>query len=489
MSGTGVQVSVTALAGTGNGDDTREAQLFLVGITSRGATDAPIIARSYPELVDLTGPRTLAGAAHDAARAYFASNAGTGRVVLARATGPGVLTTGTVTVKDRAAAPLDTISLNASSVGSWSSAVSVVVTNGPAPATVNLAVRLDGKVIETFAGLATPAAIAQALLLSQYVRAVNLGSASDPTATPGINLPAVGTYTLSAGNADTANITTTELIAALTRFTPEYGPGLVAIPGQPISLVGPALAAHGASFGRIAIGAAPAGTTVQGAITAARALRTVPGSRALGMVYPWVTIPADGEAGARLVSPEGIYAGKRAAAIAAVGVWQPPAGDFGVIDYSTGPERSLTGPDIDALVDEAIIPIAPTPTARIYGDRSLSADEVTWRFLSYSDEVNAIAFDARGVMDAFVGRPIDGLSGQFFASMLTALIGVLQPYAVAGGLVPGNGDPGYVISFSANTAASVSTGVAIADIAVRPPSVAELIRIRLTKTGIVPAAA
>lgn len=484
---TGVQITIGATAGSGGGDATLVAQFFLTGVSTRGSVTAPTIARSYSEFTDFTDGRTTAGSAHDAVRSFFAENEGTGRVVFQRVTGPGANTLGTVILKDRSTNPgLNTLTINAASPGSWSSLVTVVVSDGVLAGTCTIAVQYRGVTVETYPNLANPTEVVQALSISTYVRAVNLGSASVAPA----NIPLAGSFPLSAGADDAANVTLAQLTAGLAMFTPDYGPGFVAIPGQPASTtLAAALGSHCQANSRIAATSPAAGTTPASAVTLARTLRASTGARALGMVYPWVTLPADGEAGIRMVSPEGAYAGRRAAAIAREGVWQPPAGEFGAFQYVTGVEVALTAVQVNALVDDAIIPIVTQPSPRVYGDRSLSADEVTWRFLSYSDLVNAVAYDCRKVMDRYVGRSIDGLRGGFFASMLTDLNGALQPYVDGGGLVPQGGDPGYLIDLSANNASTISAGVAIADISLRPPSVAELIKIRLTKVGFTPAAA
>lgn len=483
---TGVQVTIGAVASPGGGDATLEAQFFLPGVSTRGVVNAPIIARSYAEFTDQVGPRYTGGSAHDAVRAYFAEAQGTGRVVFSRTVGPGATSAGTVALKDRSTAPgLNTLTINASSPGPWSSNLSVIVTDGITAGTFTIAVALAGVTVETYRNLTSPADAVTALSISNYVRAVNAGSI---TTAPGNN-PLVGTFTLTAGADDAANVTATQLVAALGVFTPDLGPGIVAIPGQAATAVAAGIGAHINSTNRIGVLAAAAGTTVPSVVNLARTLRATTGARALGLVYPWVTLPTDGEATARLVSPEGAYAGRRAAVIGQVGVWQPPAGTFGQFNYIAGPEIALTAANIDSLVDDAIIPIAATPSPRIYGDRSLSADEVTWRFLSYSDEANLIAYRCQTVMTGKVGRTIDGLKGVFFAEVLTDLGAVLTEIAAQGGLVPDKGDPGWSIDLSANTPTLIAQGTAIADVYFRPPSVAELIRIRLTKTGFTPAAA
>lgn len=488
---TGVQVTIGAAAGSGGGDPTLEAQFFVIGTSQRGSTTEPIIAKSYTEFTDKVGPRTTTGSAHDAVRAYFAENEGTGRIVFGRAVGPGAVSKGTLTLQDLAATALDTLRIDAASVGMWSANVTVEVTDGALADTFTLTIRNNGNVVEAYSNLTSPAAAVAALASSDYVRAVNLGSA---TVAPGNNPKPLSPTALSAGADDVQSVGYGELVGVLDMFSPDLGPGIIAIPGQPQGVV-TNLAAHCLANNRVGVVAAAAGTTPSSASDLVRALRSTNGARNVAMIYPWIVLPADGEAGVRTVPPEGAYAGRRAAAIGRVGVWQPPAGEYGAFSYVLAPEVVVTAAQRDALVDDAVIPIVASPTPRIYGARSLSAEETTWRFLSYSDLANLIAYHARQVMDGYIGRSIDGLRGKFFVEMRNDLASVMQPYADGGGLVPGTDssgqqtDPGFVIDLSANTGASVMAGQAIADISFRPPSVAELIRIRLTKTGLTPVAA
>jgi hypothetical protein len=476
---TGVQVTIGAAAGSGGGDPTLEAQYFLAGTSQRGDIVKPIVARSYAEFTDLCGARTTAGFAHDSVRAFFGENEGVGRVVFARTVGPGTVNAATVTLKDRSGAGgVNTLVATAANPGSWGAGIAVVVTDGFITNTYNIAVTYGGATVETFANLTSPADAVTAAAASLWVRFTNSGSV---TAAP-TNNPLAGTFSLVGGADDVANVAQSHLVSALDRFGPEYGPGLVAIPGQP-QTVAASLAAHCALRNRSGVVSPAAGTAYSAAITLARGLRATTNARTLRMIHPWVTLPADGEAGVRTVSPEGFYAGRRAATIGRVGVWQPPAGDLGQAVYILGPEYAMTAAQRDALVDDAVVPIVATPSTRIYGDRSLAADEITWRFGSYTEEANAIAYDCATSMEGLVGRAIDGLRGAFFADMRTRLVGILAFYADQGGLSPGDSDPGYTVSLSGNNATTLGLGHAVADVSFRPPGVAELIQIRLTKSG------
>jgi len=476
---TGVQVTIGAAAGAGGGDPTLEAQYFLAGTSQRGDVTKPIIARSYAEFTDLCGLRTTTGFAHDSVRSFFGENEGVGRVVFARTVGPGTVNAATVTLKDRSGAGgANTLVATAANPGSWGAGISLVITDGFITNTYNVAVTYGGSTVETFANLTSPADAVTAAAASLWVRFTNAGSVQ----TPPTNNPLAGTFALVGGADDVANVAQSHLVAALDRFGPEYGPGLVAIPGQPTT-VAASLATHCAAKNRTGVVSPPAGTSSASAITLARGLRSTTNARTLRLVHPYVTLPADGEAGVRTVSPEGFYAGRRAATIGRVGVWQPPAGDLGQAVYVLGPEYVMTTTQRDALVDDAIVPIVGTPTTRIYGDRSLASDEITWRFGSYTELANALAYDCSGAMEGLVGRSIDGLRGGFFADMRTRLVGILASYADQGGLAPSDADPGYTVDLSANNATTLGLGRALADVSFRPPGVAELITVRLTKSG------
>lgn len=448
---------------------------FLVGLSERGSVTAPILIRSASEARAKIGGRTGYGVALDQIETFLAEAAPADvQVYFSRAVGPAAAV-GTATLMDRAGAPVATLRLDAADPGQWSSRLTYTVADGVAANTFTITLFLDGTQVEQYRDLTSPADAVAAMLNSLYVRAVDLGSG---TAAPANNPAVVAAPTaLSAGNDDRAAVNAAVLIAALDRFSPDLGPGIAAIPGQPHTTVGAQLAAWALQNGRIAATAPPAGSTVAAAGTAARGLRASTGSERLGFFFPHVTV-SDGAGGTRTLSPEGAVAGVRAR----LGMtWALPAGPNGSFRAVLGAETDLTAAEVSALDDDAVSTIRSDETGvRLYGWRSLSPDETNYHWLKTADHLNELQFLGKQRLDALL-PDIVGADGRFLASVVTALDGIIGPRATATppAVYAGPDDPGYVIDTSGTTPEMLVAGQVAVELAVRDAPGAKLIRFRL----------
>jgi hypothetical protein len=363
----------------------------------------------------------------------------------------------------------------------------VQVIAGSQTGTFTIVLSYNGTEVERYRDLSDPAtAVSQINAYSGYVKATNLGSV---TSAPGNNPAVLASTSLASGANDSGSVTSSMLVTALSRFNADLGPGIVGIPGQPSSAVAAGLMAHAKAYNRVAITAPASGTSVSAAASAARGLRTTTGSERLAFVYPWVQIP-DGAGGTRTISPEGFVAGRRAATIDAAGAAsasRAPAGEAGIARYATGVERLLTTDDINTLDADAVSAIRTLAgVPRLYGWRSLSMDEVNYRFLSTADLLDDISARGLAILERYVYRTIDG-KGHLFLQIENDLQGLLAPIADAGGLYArpdGNPpDPGFKIDLgpTVNTPASIGRGEIRAIVEVRDSPLAALIRMTLVK--------
>jgi hypothetical protein len=128
-------------------------------------------------------------------------------------------------------------------------------------------------------------------------------------------------------------------------------------------------------------------------VTAAKSLRNTAGADSAGFVHPWVQIP-DGAGGVRTISPEAsppASAPGRSSTPAASST--APFGEAGKAQFVTGAEATLTSAEASTLADGAISPVrVMLGGVRLYDWRSLSADEANWKFLTYRDLVNDVAY-------------------------------------------------------------------------------------------------
>lgn len=444
---------------------------FVTGLFQRGSTDATVVS-SLSQFIALYGDRPTYSFAYDDLTTYFRE--GGGEAVIARVVGPAA-TTGT-RVFNASGTTTPTIRFDASSPGSWSAGVQVEIT-AAATGTVTVGVYYAGEVVNRYSNLGSVAAIVNAVNQSSFVKAYDLGGA----------LPAPTAKTaLSAGSDDRLNVDTTRMIAALARFSPDFGVGAVAIPGYTVDQVGGALQTHANDNRRIALLHLAQDLTVQDAAAAGEGFVSAQG-KSVGIFHPWVQIPGPGNT-PLTVPPTGYVAAKRAIAHREVGAWRVPAGQIAQADYLTGVDNQYTTAEANAL-DEANVSVIRSfaGTIELYGYRSLSTDEGTYPLLNKQDATNVVAQDLEAILQPRVFGSVDA-DGIFFETIKGDCIGYLDPIRQLGGLyalknVSGDDvDPGYqvVVDATLNTAASLSKNEVYVKVGLRWSPVAELIYLTIT---------
>lgn len=480
--GPGVVTEMATRAGQATSGGADSGRYFVAGLFDRGHTDAAVRVSSLKELTDRFGDRPAYSAAWDSLSTYFAE--GGSQAYVARVVGPAA-TVGTLTLKDRAGTPLNTLRIDALGAGTWSTGVTVQILDGTVAGTVKALIRAAGNV-ETFDNATSPADLANKLNDSRYVRGTDLGSA---TAAPN-NLPAVLAETaLSAGADDRTSVTTALMTAALDRFPSNLGTGVVALPGYTADLVGAALRTHAKTTRRVAILAAAVGASVADVKSLAQTLTSADGSYTM-LAYPWVRITiAPGVT--QLISPEGYVAAARARAHTAVGPWGAAAGVGSAARTLVGLATEVSqndGSDLNAAGVSCIRTVAGQ--IMLYGYRSLAIDSVNYRLLSAQDTMNYIAQRAEDALARFVFAPMnEGVLGQVDGT----LRGICDEVRLRGGLYPWYTnatprvliDPGYSVEVvGVNTRETLATGALNAQVAVRLTEGAELIHLTLIRVGL-----
>jgi hypothetical protein len=456
----------------------RSGRYFLAGITERGPVDRSVIVRSVADLVRVFGARVTYGAVYDDVVTFIEE--GGGEAVVSRVVPAAGTTVGTLTLSS--ATPTTVARVDAANPGAWSTGVTVEVLAGTTAGTARVIVRhaaapggiaLDANNVTGGADLASKASG------NEFVKVTDLGGA-------GIPAPIAATP-LSAGNDNRAAIAVADYATALTRFGRELGDGAVSIPGQPSSAVGAILDAHAKANNRLALLAAARSTTQANLITAAAALN----SESSGLFAPWVLVP-DGAGGSRAISPEGYVAAMRARAHDTEGPYRAPAGVIAVARYVVGLDQAFdrtAGDALDLGRVSAIRSIAGT--TRLYGWRSLSQDEANYALLTGRDMLNRISVAAELESEDYVFATVDG-RGLMLGRLAGDLVGIVEPYAAAGGLfarLDPDGkvlDPGYRVQADArnNPVESLANNVVNADISIRVSPVGSLINVRITKAGL-----
>jgi phage tail sheath protein FI len=477
----GVVVSTATRSGPSTALRAPSGQFFLSGLTERGDTDAPTLVRSMADVDIYLGSRVTYGAVWDQLKTFF--DEGGQQAYVARVVG-GAATKGTITLDDRAGAPVDTLRIDAQNEGAWSANLTVEVQDGASPNTFRIILRLDGDIVGDFNNLTAPSDAVAAMATSPFARAVDLGSV---TAAPN-NRPAVMAATaLSAGTDDRAAVVAAGYTAALAQFTPGYGDGAVAIPGQTGSTVWGAIITHCEANNRIALLAGIINETEANLKTQAATLD----SEYAGLFAPWVVV-SDGGTGTRTISPEGFVAACRARAHERIGPWGVPAGLMGKANSVLDLAQDFNSDSGNALNEAKVSVIRKIAgTVRLYGWRSLSSDVAGYRFLKDRDLMNRLVVEAEKRLEQFVFAAIDS-KGKLLSSVNAELVGMVEPIKVAGGLYPrldsdGNEiDPGYAVDTSnaVNTALTLADNEIRAALQVRVSPTSELVTLSIVKVGI-----
>ena len=474
----GVNVTTMTRTGPSAPNIPPSGQVFMAGMAEKGSVTEPVLCRSIADFAAEFGDRTTYSELYDNVALYFEEGGGQAWVI--RVVGSAA-TTGTLTLDDRKpVTPVDTIKLDATSPGAWSDDVDIVVTD-LSGATVQVEVVVNSETVETFTA-DTVADLVTAMESSAYVVPTNLGS---NTAAPD-NMPAEGTFHLSAGTDDRNNIAVGDYEDALALFDNSLGDGAVAIPGVG-STVHAALIAHAnASDRRIALLSDSVTASEATLLSAADGLN----SEFAGLFAPWVQINTT--TGLKYTSPEGYVAAVRNRAHLEAGPWRVPAGQIATARSLVGLKYNYTRAQGDALDAGKVNAIRYIQgSVRLYGWRSLSDDTDNYAMLTGRDVLNRVVVTAELLLEQFVFQPIDG-KGQLLSSVNGALVGILEPMYAAGGLyalyAPSGTliDRGYLVETgpAVNTLASLSNNEVRARVSIRVSPSAALISVTVVKVGL-----
>lgn len=481
----GVVVTRAAAAGSLFPVPVPSASYFVVGLAARGSSTDIVRVTSMAQFEATFGTRPSYGNLYDDIQTFFSE--GGGEAYVARVVGPSATQGSLATpLQDRAGTPVNTMQVTAKGPGAWSSDVTVSISNGTVTNTFTISVLYQGVEVERYANLASPADAVTKTAGSAWVSVTNLASA---TAAPNNNPAVTGSpVALSAGTDDRGSVDAAALVAALTRFGPQFGDGCVAIPGGG-DATHAGLIAHAKANNRVALLASARGSSSTQLATLANSLD----SECAGLFAPWLQI-RDAFGGLSSIPPDGYVAAVRARAHREVGPWQAPAGNRARSVVVVAPDQVFDVATSGALEDAKVNPILPVSGGvRLYGWRSLSSDTANWRLLTGIDVINRIVVAAGQELDPYVFSTIDA-QGHLLASIEGALTGIVKPMADAGGLYPwidsdtqgGDPimrDPGYSVTTDP-TREVASANTVKATVAVRVSPTGVLLQLVVTKVGV-----
>lgn len=499
----GISVTTGVRVGPTGSDVAPSSTFFVAGTAQRGPTNRARLVLSMSQFEAIYGSFTSDTTLHDYVKTYF-EEGGT-RAYVARAVGSGAATA-TVNVVDASAGVC--FSLTAASSGDWANTsggqeglkADVSVDTGA----VTITVYYQNEVVFT-AGPFTNETLTDGSTkyAKQFVvEAINSAPSLTElmTAATGASVlsPAEDMYELVGGVDHTSAPTNTQVAAALALFDYDLGAGVVAAPGWTAATIWEPLRDHAAANRRIAYlgfgNGSSFDTTAEVIAAADDYWGTTAAAREsasyMAFFWPWVRVP-DGFGSTRAQSPEAFAAAGRARAHVATGPWRAGAGELTSARYVTGLVQEVTRSMANALDDGRVNALRVINGAvRVYGARSVSADETNWRFITYRDTLNYITAAAESALEPLVFKPIDG-RGTLFGEVEAALTAIMEPIRTSGGLYEGFNpdtgqpvDPGYSVDVSSvnNSTANLALGTVTANVGVRVSPVADKYNITITKS-------
>lgn len=479
----GIVVNTSVRSGPSAVNQNPAATFFVVGRTERGEAGAPRLIGSLSDYETVFGQFISTGVVHQQVQTFFEE--GGAQVYVSRIVGASA-TAGTLEIAGSGGSGT-ALTLTAVGEGPWSADLSVAVTTLGSGLQVRLF--LDNSLVYTTGEVSGSAAAAARInsspVGSLYVTAVS-GSGT---------LTVTEQTSFSSGTADESGIDDSVYIDALADFGEDLGPGAVAIPDDGGFTnrfnIHSALIAHASTSNRIALLAFDYDSSANEAEMDAAALSTLPNTEYAAAFFPWLTMTTD--LGTSLdISPEGFVAAKRAVVQNSVGSWAPYAGLVSESKYVTGVTEGLNKSDGDDLDENRINAIRIiNGRVRIYGARSLSADEDNYRFITSREMLNFVVDGAKRTLEDLVFSPIDGRSS-LFSEVNGRLVALLEPIRVAGGLFEAFDSSGRRIDYgysvqvtdAINPLSQLAGGLVKAKVGIRVSSTADQIQVDVTKSNL-----
>lgn len=468
------------------------APWFVTGMAQRGPVNAPVSVQSMGDYATKLGGRSGYTALYDALELFF-RDGGT-QAWVSRVVGPSAAAA-SVVLNDSASTPLATLTVRANSPGAWGNGanggLSVAVVAGPQPNTYQLVIYLGGAVVESSPNLTAPADAVAWSSMSAYVTITNSNSAS---AAPTNNPAVIPSTPLALGVDDNTTITEDTWTAALTRFSPDLGPGQVSAPGRTTDAAHSALLAHANANNRIALMDALDTPTASTLVTSASAalFNNLDGARGC-LCAPWVNIPGVASVGPiptapRAVAPSALFAARIAQTDITTGNVNAPAAGSpdGVSDHAIGVTQNYSAADRGLLNSVGVNVIRSiNAVVQVYGFRSLSSDP-NWVQLNWGRLRMAITWEGTNVASGIAQfAQLDG-KGQTLGRLNGHLAGMLQRYWQLGALYGQNASDAFAVDTSANvnTPATLAAGLVIAVLAIRRAPMAEFVQIQIVNVPI-----
>ena len=221
----GVYVNVSAAAPSPNGN-APTGTWFVTGTPTQGPTGTAIPISSMTDYTNYLGARTSTSQTlYDSLDEFF--HDGGVLAYVSRIVGPSAVPAAVVINDTASPSPVSTLTVTANGAGTWGNNVSVTIAAGSAANSYTISVINNGVVAAKSPNLFFPQdAVTWAASQAPYQVLVTIVNDGSPTSPPNNN-PGVGTFALTGGVDDFADITENGWTNALTAFLASLGPGQV----------------------------------------------------------------------------------------------------------------------------------------------------------------------------------------------------------------------------------------------------------------------
>lgn len=419
---------------------TRTDTWFVLGITERGPTDAPVLSVSDAGFTDVFGGDIAASYLPITAQRFFLE--GGRRLYTQRVVGPDAVK---ATASFNDSTPAATLAVDGLAAGAWYNGLRITILDEDDEGIDDdsFAIQVeneDGDILELSPNFTTKTDAVSWSEISEYVRVRSLA---------GTGIPVGVTQTaLTLGDDDIAGITNDDYIAALAKLPKRLGPGQVSVPGSTNQALRSIISEHCAIFNRRAVFASPNSGSRSVLESASLAHKLDYNSRFSAMFGPWDIIA--GRFGVtRTIPPEGRIAGTIARVDLLGNPNQPAAGDNGRAIRTLDVSHNFSDEDYTKL-NLAGCNMSRTVFGRdvaIYGFRTLvdPDEDPRWVEFSGSRTVMYVTAHANARMATFAFDQIDG-QGHKFAELEGSLTEICLPLHTMGALYGKEPQDAYTIN-------------------------------------------
>jgi hypothetical protein len=481
----GVVISTAVRTGPSATTVRESSQLFVVGKAERGPADEAVLIESIADFEAKFGGYISSSYLHPTVETFF-EEGGT-QCYVARTVGASA-TSGTLDLDDSSSATVLTIDANGPGV--WSADVEVEVETVVAGTSfkINLYYQNSPTAVYSTGTVTSAAQAAGRINLSAVATQYVTATAADGATTLPVALAATALSTGAAGS----TVVVGDYVTSLDLFNGALGSGAVTCPEISNSTMHDALVAHANTNSRIAILHDVENATVAAAKATALALQGGDNGEHAALYFPWIEVPTTINGVTRFIPPVGYVAAKRATAHNQTGSHVPAAGLLSASRFVTGVKTDIDKTNGDSLDDAGVNAIRIIQNSvRIYGARSLSADDENFRYITAQDTVNHVVIEAGRSLEDLVFSTIDGRN-TIFSAIESRLIAILSPLRDIGALFEAydaNGrkiDSGFTVRCDArlNPVSQLAGGTVKAKVGLRVSSVGDKIEVDIIKSNL-----